>query len=463
MKPDKTNIIRRQLAGMRRDALSIFKAGLSAVDPAAAIRRHCRRDGRQFAVGSHCFDLGRIKNIYVIGAGKASAPMAAAVEEILGDRITRGTVTVKYGHTTGLSRIGLVEAGHPVPDGNGVTGAEKMLSMVSSAGADDLVICLISGGGSALMPLPAAGITLTDKQKVTQILLDCGATIHEINTLRKHLSRIKGGQLCRAAHPAAMATLILSDVVGDDLDVIASGPTVPDPGTFDDCRRIIARYNIETALPPAVLSRIQAGIQGRIKETPKAADPVFGQTMNRIIASNIDAVAAAGREATSRGYRTLILSSMIEGDTTEAARMHGAIAREIIRTGHPVPAPACMLSGGETTVKVTGGGKGGRNQEFVLAAALDIDLDIDKDEMIVVFSAGTDGTDGPTDAAGAVADHLTLSRARKRGMNPRHYLAENNAYHFFKPLNDLVITGPTKTNVMDLRVILVCSPDAHTG
>ncbi len=440
-----------QLADMRKDALAIFKAGLSAVDPSAAIKKYCRRDGNRFRVGDHFYDLSQIRHVYVIGAGKASAPMAAAIEAILGDRITGGTVIVKYDHTTDLRHIGLVEAGHPVPDDNGVTGAEKILSWVSPAGPEDLVICLVSGGGSALLTLPAPGITLADKQKVTQALLSCGATIQEINTLRKHLSRIKGGGLCRAAHPAALVSLILSDVVGDHLDVIASGPTVPDTSTFDDCRKIIAAYGIETEMPPAVLTRIQAGIEGQIEETPKETDPVFSQTVNQIIGSNIDAIQAAKHESTSRGYRTIILSSMIEGDTTDVARMHGAIAREIVRTGHPIPAPACLLSGGETTVKVTGGGKGGRNQEFALAAA----MDINGDETIVVFSAGTDGTDGPTDAAGAVADHLTLSRARRRGMDPRHYLTENDAYHFFKPLNDLVMTGPTNTNVMDLRVILV--------
>jgi len=273
-----------------------------------------------------------------------------------------------------------------------------------------------------------------------------------MNTLRKHLSRIKGGLLSRAAHPAAVVTLILSDVVDDNLDIIASGPTVPDTGTFDDCLNIIVAYDIENDLPPAVRRRVHAGVAGRVKDTPKTSDPLFAQTVNRIISSNIDAIYAAENAAKQMGYRTFILSSMIEGDTAEAARMHGAIAREIIKTGHPVSAPACILSGGETTVKITGSGKGGRNQEFALAAA----MDIDGCETIVVFSAGTDGTDGPTDAAGAVVDHLTGFRARQLGLVPQDYLAENDSYHFFKQLDDLVITGPTNTNVIDLRVILVC-------
>jgi hydroxypyruvate reductase len=373
----------------------------------------------------------------------------------LGDRITAGSVTVKYGHVVDLHYIDLMEAGHPVPDENGVVGAEKILSMVSSATADDLVICLVSGGGSALLSLPASGITLADKQKTTQTLLTCGATIHEMNTLRKHLSRIKGGQLCRAAHPAAVVTLILSDVVGDNLDIIASGPTVPDTGTFDDCLKIIETYDIESDLPQAVRSRIHAGVAGRIEDTPKTGDPLFAQTINQIIGSNIDAIYAAENAAKQMGYKPLILSSMIEGDTAEAARMHGAIAREIIKTGHPISAPACILSGGETTVKIMGSGKGGRNQEFALAAAIDIDMDIDGCETMVVLSAGTDGTDGPTDAAGAMADHLTGFRARQLGLVPSDYLAENDSYHFFKQLDDLVITGPTNTNVMDIRVILV--------
>lgn len=436
---------------MRRDAIAIFKAGLSAVDPAVSVRKHCRREAECLIVGDHRFDLSRIRNIYVIGAGKASAPMAAAMEVMLGDRITNGSVTVKYGYVTDLRHIELVEAAHPVPDENGVAGAKKILSIVSSAGPDDLVICLISGGGSALLSLPVSEITLADKQEATRVLLACGATIHEINALRKHLSRIKGGFLNRAACPAAVVSLILSDVVGDDLDVIASGPTVPDASTFHDCWKIIEGYGIVAKLPRAVIKRIQAGAAGRIEETPKSGNQSFKQTLNRIIGSNIEAIHAAKITAEAKGYHTIILSSMIEGDTTEAARMHAAIVREILKTGHPIPTPACILSGGETTVKLTGNGKGGRNQEFALAAA----MAIDGYEATVVLSAGTDGTDGPTDAAGAVADHLTVSRARQMEMAPGRYLADNDSYHFFHRLDDLVMTGPTNTNVMDLRVILV--------
>ncbi len=440
-----------QISDMRRDAAAIFKAGLSAVDPAVSVKKHCRREEELLIIGDHRYDLSRIRNIYVVGAGKASAPMAAAMEEILGDRITTGSVTVKYGYVTDLRHIKLVEAGHPVPDENGVAGAKKILALAASAKRDDLVICLISGGGSALLSLPAPEITLADKQETTRVLLACGATIHEINALRKHLSRIKGGLLSKTACPATVVSLILSDVVGDDLDVIASGPTVPDASTFNDCRKIIEDYDIADKLPRAVIKRIQEGAAGRIEETPKPGDPLFKQTLNRIIGSNIEAVQASKTIAEAKGYHTLLLSSMIEGDTTESARMHAAIVREILKTGHPIPTPACILSGGETTVKLTGNGKGGRNQEFALAAA----IAIDGYEATVVLSAGTDGTDGPTDAAGAIADHLTVSRARRMEIMPGRYLADNDSYHFFQGLDDLVMTGPTNTNVMDLRVILV--------
>lgn len=451
MKNDPIDNISTRMSAMRQAANAIFRAGLGAVDPVAAVKNHCRRLDQTLMIGDIRIVLSHVHNIYVIGAGKAAASMATAMEEIMGNRITAGAVTVKYGHGAGLTYIDLMEAGHPLPDDNGVTGAEKILALASAAGPDDLIICLLSGGGSALLPLPAAGIPLGDKQQATQALLACGATIHEINTLRKHLSRIKGGRLAQAACPARIVTLILSDVVGDDLDVIASGPTVPDPRTFADCLDIITRHDLYNTLPKTVLDHIEAGIDGRIPETPKPADPIFKQTVTRIIAANIDAVQAAGYEASRQGFSPLILSSMITGDTTEAARLHTAIAREIIASGHPVGRPACILSGGETTVTVTGAGKGGRNQEFVLAAAIDIDGYC----QILVFSAGTDGTDGPTDAAGAVADGLTLSRARQLGLDARRFLSENDAYHFFKPLDDLIVTGPTRTNVMDLRIILV--------
>lgn len=436
---------------MRQDAARIFYGGLAAVEPKAAVKRFCRLDGDHLKIGDNTYPVSGTENIILIGSGKASAPMAAAMEDILGDRITGGVINVKYGHVDQLRRIDLIEAGHPVPDENGVSGAQRMLDLAAGAGENDLVICLMSGGGSALLPLPAPGITLKDKQETTQVLLACGATIHEINAIRKHLSRVKGGQLAKAAYPATLVSLMLSDVVGDDLDVIGSGPTVPDSSTFADCMAIFSRYGILSQLPTSVVDYIASGITGNIPETPKQGDRVFAKTQNLVIGSNIEAIIAAEQTARQQGYNTLILSSMIEGETRDVARVHAAMAKEVLSTNHPLPRPACLLSGGETTVSITGKGLGGRNQEFVLAAA----MDIAGLHEVVVLSAGTDGNDGPTDAAGAIADPHTLQRARRLDLDPADFLSRNDSYHFFEPLGDLLITGPTNTNVMDLRILLV--------
>jgi glycerate 2-kinase len=439
------------LQTMREHARQIFAEGLRAVEPEAAVRRICRREGDRLVIGDQRLDLSRFKRVHAVGAGKASAPMARALEGIVGDRLAGGVVNVKYGHTIALERIELIEAGHPIPDENGMRGAERMVDLLVGADSSDLVFCVISGGGSALLPLPQPGISLADKQETVRILLSSGASIHEINAVRKHLSRIKGGQLARAACPATVISLILSDVVGDDLDVIASGPTVPDSRTFQDCVAILDAYRIRTRMPESVLRHLRAGLEGRVAETPKPGDPAFARTHNRVVGSNMEAIRACEQEAIRLGYRTLILSSMIEGDTRHVARMHGAIAREIVKSGRPVHPPACILSGGETTVTITGSGTGGRNQEFALATA----IDIAGKGPIAVLSAGTDGTDGPTDAAGAFADSATVARARKAGLAPGVFLDNNDAYNLFKPLGDLLITGPTNTNVMDLRIILV--------
>ncbi|MFH0729783.1 MAG: glycerate kinase [Pseudomonadota bacterium] len=436
---------------MRHDAESIFYTALKAVDPAAAVKRALKREGNYLFIQDQRIDLSGLRHLYVIGAGKASAPMARAVEEVLGERVTDGVICTKYGHGVPLARIRLVEAGHPVPDENGRAGAAEILALASAATEKDLVLCLISGGGSALIPLPAPGLTLKDKQSATRALLACGATIHEINTLRKHLSGIKGGLLARAAHPATIITFLLSDVVGDDPDVIASGPTVADRSSFSDCMTILKKYDIIDRLPAAVTAHLMAGAEGKIPETPKPGDACFDKSQTRTIGSNTEALIAARGAAENLGYHTLILSSMIEGETREVARIHAAMAKEILKSGNPVPRPACLLSGGETTVTIRGNGKGGRNQEFALAAA----LEIPGLEHIVLLSAGTDGTDGPTDAAGAIADNDTLSRADALHLVARDHLLNNDAYPFFKHLNDLVLTGPTHTNVMDLRIILV--------
>jgi len=416
---------------LRRDALAIFRAALKAADPGEAVARHLKR-----------LDLSRFRDVYVIGAGKAGGSMAQAAERVLGRRITAGLINVKDGHTAKLRRIELNECGHPVPDERGVAGAERIAAIAEAAGKDDLVVCLISGGASALLPAPAPPITLAEKQAVTRLLLACGANIHEINAVRKHISRIKGGQLARLAAPAMVESLLLSDVIGDDLDVIGSGPTAPDATTFADAAGILAKYKLGDKAPASVRERIAAGAP----ETPKPGDPLFRRVRNTVVGSNRLALDAAARRAKELGYRTLVLSSEIQGETREIARMHAAIARELAHTGRPVRPPACIITGGETTVTLRGDGLGGRNQEFVLAAAIDIAGVPD----VVVFSAGTDGSDGPTDAAGAIADGETLARKP----DARRYLDENDSYHYFEALGDLVKTGPTNTNVMDVRLIL---------
>jgi len=402
-------------------------------------------------IGRERVDLARVRQIVAVGLGKAAAPMAAAVEEILGDRIVRGVVVTKYGHAQPTRTIRIHEAGHPVPDDAGIAGAQAILDHVMGLGPDDLVLVLISGGGSALTPAPVDGITLAEKQALTKALLACGADIREMNTLRKHISRIKGGQLARAAAPARVFTLILSDIVGDPLDAIASGPTVPDPRTYADALAILDKYGIRHEIPASIRAHLEAGAAGKVRETPKPDDPLFERVTSVMVASNIQALEAAQAEAQRLGFQTMILSSFIEGETREIARMHAALALEVRASGHPLRPPACLITGGETTVTLKGTGKGGRNQEFALAAALDIAGSPD----VVILSAGTDGTDGPTDAAGALADGDTVARARAVGLSPQAALAGNDAYPFFERLGDLIITGPTRTNVMDVRLVLV--------
>lgn len=436
---------------MREDALSIFRAGLAAADPAQSIKQACRLKDNSLIISGHAYDLDRFSTILVMGAGKASAAMAGTVEELLGSRIDAGLVVTKYNHGASLRTIRIIEAGHPVPDENGVSGATKMLELAQSADKNTLVIFLISGGGSALATLPAPGLTLADKQRATDALLRCGAAIHEINTIRKHLSGFKGGLLAKAVFPGTMISLVISDVVGNDLSTIASGPAVPDPTSFRDCLDIIQAFGIEKNLPVSVRRHLKKGADGLLAETPKPGDPVFEQIRHCILADNFAVLAAAKTKAEDLGYRSLILSSMIEGETREVAKVHTGIAREIIQSGHPVKPPACILSGGETTVTIQGSGKGGRNQEFGLAAA----RDIHGLAHTVMLSCGTDGTDGPTDAAGALVDHTTVSRAQDKGLDIRSHLVNNDAYPFLDTLGDLVKTGPTRTNVMDMRLLLV--------
>ncbi len=441
----------RQLEILRAHARAIFGAALDASDPVRAILRHVHAAGGTLVAGRRRYRLDAFENVYVVGAGKAGAAMASAAERLLGPRIRAGIVNVKHGHTAKLRRIELNECGHPLPDEAGVHGARRIAELAASAGPDDLVLCLISGGASALLPLPAGPITLSEKQETTKLLLACGANIHEINAVRKHISAIKGGQLARIAAPATVLSLLLSDVIGDDLDVIGSGPTAPDPSTFQSALAALDKYGICGRVPAPVRQRLESGSRGDIPETPKPGAAEFARTQNLIVGSNRLAVDAAAAKARALDLRPLVLSTTIEGETRDVARMHAAIAREALVTGRPVRPPACIISGGETTVTLRGAGLGGRNQEFVLAAA----IDLEGAENVVVLSAGTDGTDGPTDAAGAIADGATLGHAQRLGLDARAFLANNDSYRFFDPLGDLLKTGPTNTNVMDIHLVLI--------
>ena len=422
----------------RHHALQIFRAALQAADPERAVLDHLSFDGRVLKAGRKRYRLAEFDHIQVIGAGKAGAAMAHAIERLLGRRISGGLINVPDGTAAKLRRVQLQPCGHPIPDERGADGARRMLEIARAAGPRDLLIACISGGASAMLPAPAPPLTLVEKQQLTRQLLASGATIHEMNAVRKHLSLIKGGQLAQAAFPATLLTLMISDVVGDDPEVIGSGPTVPDPSTVDNAVRILQKYGIH--VPAEALH-----------ETPKPGDRAFAHSSHLIVASNKQAIAAAAECARKLGYRTMVLSTTIEGETREIANMHARIAREILETGRPIRRPACLLSGGETTVTVRGKGLGGRNQEFVLAAA----LGLGSAGPVTILSAGTDGIDGPTPAAGAIADSTTLPRASAAGLDARRFLEDNDSYHFFEPLDALLKTGPTGTNVADIRVLLI--------
>lgn len=433
----------------RRDAETIFRAGLAAADPHRLLRERSSLDGNRWSYQSEketlSWDLpakdsgGRI---LVVGAGKAAASLALAVEEVLGDRITGGRIIVKHGHGLPLERIAIEEGGHPLPDAGGLEGTARLLHDLTDTRNEDRVFFLLTGGASALLVSPAPGLTLEDKIATTRLLLGCGATIQEMNALRKHLSAVKGGWLAEHIQPAPAITLIVSDVVGDDLASIGSGPTVPDPTTFTDCLHILERYRLWDKIPVAVRRRLTQGTEGKISETPKPGLPLFEGLHWLILASNRNSVDAAGREAERLGYRSEVFAYDMVGDTHERAREFASRLREL--SGH---GPIALLAGGETTLTVRGEGKGGRNQELALVAA----GEIAGDEMLIL-SAGTDGTDGPTDAAGAFADGTTHARGQAKGLDPAAILGENDSYTLFDGLGDLLRTGPTGTNVMDLVI-----------
>ena len=424
--------------------------GLDAVDARTAVSRAISRDGEQLIIGRSRYDLNRYERVVVVGAGKATAPMARAVEQRLGRRLQDGFVVVKHGHSLSTKRIVVAEAGHPVPDRSGQRAAARLCAMAAELGRRDLLIVLLSGGASSLLPAPVTGITLADKQRTTQELLRCGASIREINTVRKHLSRIKGGRLAELTK-ATVVTLILSDVLGDDLSAIASGPTVPDPTTYQDAVAILKRYRIWQAVPQRVRQHLDRGCQGLARETPKPGSSLFRRVRHHIVGNNATAVTAVTRAAREAGIRTLVHTLAVTGEAREAGKRFGAMARNIVREGKPLQRPCCVVAGGETTVTVTGEGTGGRAQEFAAAAALEI-AGLAK---VWVVAIGTDGTDGPTDAAGAVIDGNTVALAQRLKVDLKGALKRHNTYPALKRLHRLIVTGPTGTNVNDLYLLLV--------
>ncbi len=443
---------------LRDDLRKIRQAALHAVDPAAAVRRYLQVTEGELRVAGQNWPLAQLERIWLLSAGKAAVPMAEAAVALLGAHLATGIVVTKYEHATGSTlpqRVQVIEAGHPVPDEAGRRGAAAMLELLAESSPRDLVLALLSGGGSALLPLPVPGVTLPELQTTTELLLRSGATIAELNAVRKHLSRLKGGQLARAAAPAPLVALILSDVVGDPLDVIASGPTVPDPTTYAEAWAVLGRYGLRSEVPATVSTHLRAGLAGERPETPKPGAPLFEQVYNQLIGSNRQAALAAVETARRLGYHALLLTTFVEGEAREVAQVAAALAKGIRRHGDPLKPPACLVWGGETTVTVRGAGKGGRNQELALAAA----QALAGWENVAVMALATDGTDGPTDAAGAVIDGSTVRRARELGLDPQAALKQNDAYPLLAATGDLLRLGPTGTNVNDLLVILVGAED----
>lgn len=435
-------------------AREIFQAALAAADPYRAVLKAVTVEADHLRVGGATYNLADFERIVVIGAGKATARMALAIEELLGERLSGGLVIVKHGHTAQLGNIEQIEAAHPVPDRAGEEGARRILAMARAAEAGTLMICLLSGGASALLVAPAEGLTLHDKQLTTELLLKAGAPVDEVNAVRKHLSAVKGGRLAQAAFPARLVTLLLSDVICDRPEVIASGPTAPDPSTFAEAWAVLGKYNLQSRIPANVSGYLQRGMTGQEVETVKAGDPLFAATRNVIIGGIGLALAAAAEKARQLGFATEIVSSTLQGEARAAAHLLGERLRAELASR---PAERlCLLSGGETTVTVRGAGKGGRNQELALAFA----LAVEGLPGLIMLSAGSDGSDGPTDAAGALVSGETVDLARRYGLAPEAYLENNDSYSFFRNFDALssshihLKTGPTGTNVMDIQIIL---------
>jgi glycerate 2-kinase len=431
---------------------NLFLAAVASVDPARLVRIALRRDAGGIALSgggaSSYVRWSSVGRVLLVGGGKAGRPMAQAAASALAGEVAAGAIAVPKGEGGSLGAVRLIETGHPLPDEGSREAAQAMLDVVSRAGENDLVIALISGGGSAMISAPPEGVSSSDKEAVFRLLLRSGADITEFNTVRKHLSRAKGGRLAQAAYPARVWALMLSDVPGDDPSVIASGPFSPDPATYGDARKVLVKRKLYDVIPDAVRTHIEAGVSGRIPETPKPGDPALERVSLAVIGSNRIAIDTAADAARNKGMDTVrILPGFLRGEARECAR---AFVEELRRANESTsPSRAVVLiAGGETTVTVCGKGKGGRNQEFVLSAA----VEMDGIPGMAVLSCGTDGVDGPTDAAGAFADGTTVSRAAALGLSPMGHLERNDAYPFFQALSDLVVTGPTGTNVTDIAI-----------
>lgn len=435
----------------------IMAAALDAVEPAAAVRAHLHRDGDAIVVGGRRYT--GVARVLVVAAGKAAAPMFQAAHEVLGSLMSAGVLVTKDGHTGDLSisttphvaPFQVLAAGHPIPDARGVAAAEQIAALLATTQPADLVLVLISGGGSALLTWPAPGLTLADLQAMTSALLRCGATIEQINTLRKHSTRLFGGQLARMAAPARVAALVISDVIGSPLEVIASGPTTPDPTTYANAWAIVERYELVDVLPPALLAHLRRGLAGALPDTPKPGAAQWAQVANTVIASNVHAAEAAVAAAQARGFHTMLLTTYLEGEAREVGRVAAGLARELAIRNRPLARPALLVAGGETTVTLKGAGRGGRNQELALGAV----EGLTGLPGALVVALATDGGDGPTDAAGAVGAGDTLARAAALGLHPADFLRRNDAYSFFAALDDLLRPGPTQTNVNDLLFVAV--------
>jgi glycerate-2-kinase len=443
----KTVNIRRS----RAMALQCLEQAVNAAEPKHLIKNKIKVENDLLQVEGCCtFDLEKFRHVYVVGGGKAGGKMAQAIEEILGKHVTAGAVNIPYSTSEKTKVIRLNESSHPIPDEAGVEGTLRIMAIAEQAKEDDLVICLISGGGSSLMPLPREGISLKDKQSITNALLKSGAEITEINSVRKHLSSFKGGWLAKRAYPATLLNLILSDVIGDPLDSIASGPTVPDKSTFSDAKKILEKYDLWFKAPVSIRKILSEGEKGFIEETPKADDIVFKKVNNLVIGNNRTAVLAAVDCLGAKGLNTISLDDMLAGEAKEAGKALAKLAGErlaCINTSRPLG----VVAGGETTVTVRGRGVGGRNQELALSAL----LNLKDNEECAIASFSTDGVDGPTDAAGAIVDNFSIKRAKQLGLDPERYLKDNDSYNFFLKLGDLIFTNATGTNVNDISILIM--------